>query len=395
MTFFGYIRKIFSKNKFFSSVTKKSEILYGYDHDPDLVKIYRAQQNLQERLDILKKEKQTLEQIPKMEGFGFQDYRQITFHYPEIVVFRQQTEMIKIVSTIERFHLRKEVQRKRQAELTDLLTSIVKNLRLANAEEDLGVAEALDKKIRIYLPELEPGELKDCIYLELSIYEALKQKEQKHWQQERTGIERKRWGERLKRGWSRKIALGQNERLKVLNNLLVKKTDWVAFQRILRDKGIIKLYHFTDRRNLNSIREQGGLFSWYYCEQKSIEIARTGGNRTSRQLDKNYSLEDYVRLSFCDDHPMKFRLETEGYNLVMLEIDPEVVYWKYTCFSNMNATDSSHIHGPALEDLERINFDAARQHFVKNDSPNFKEHQAEVLVKTWVPLKYILNINNF
>ena len=40
------------------------------------------------------------------------------------------------------------------------------------------------------------------------------------------------------------------------------------FLEILKSNGIKKLYHFTDRDNLDSIIDNGGLFSWADCDAK-------------------------------------------------------------------------------------------------------------------------------
>jgi hypothetical protein len=39
-----------------------------------------------------------------------------------------------------------------------------------------------------------------------------------------------------------------------------------------------------------------------------------------------------------------------------------------------------------------VDFDATRMHYLRSDDPKFKLHQAEVMVKTFIPLKYIENI---
>ena len=102
-----------------------------------------------------------------------------------------------------------------------------------------------------------------------------------------------------------------------------------------------------------------------------------------------------IRVSFCTDHPMQFRLEQRGRNLVLLKIDVEVAYFENTIFCNINATDSNHKKGQNIEDLERIRFSATKRTFVSREDPDFKHHQAEVLVKTWIPLEHITNINAF
>ncbi|MDR2653507.1 MAG: DUF4433 domain-containing protein [Prevotellaceae bacterium] len=180
-----------------------------------------------------------------------------------------------------------------------------------------------------------------------------------------------------------------------LENLLVKKDNWQEFQQVLIRNGITTLYHFTDRTNISSIKKHGGLYSWYYCDKHDITISYPGGDELSRQLDIRYNLQDFVRLSFCNDHPMMWRLQQNGRNLVTLEVKVDVSYFKNTCFSDINATDSDHTHGSNLQDLKRIDFMAVKRKSVSREDADFKTHQAEVLVKTCIPLEYITNINDF
>lgn len=51
-----------------------------------------------------------------------------------------------------------------------------------------------------------------------------------------------------------------------------KKTNWQEYKAILEQHGIKKLYHFTDRDNLESIIRNGGLYSWADCDSKGIKI---------------------------------------------------------------------------------------------------------------------------
>ena len=179
-----------------------------------------------------------------------------------------------------------------------------------------------------------------------------------------------------------------------------KKSNWQEFKAILDQQGIKKLYHFTDRENLESIIKNGGLYSWMDCERKGIKIAKPGGGSMSRQLDSGRNLEDYVRVSFTTQHPMMYVAMREGRisNPVILEIDPEIIYWKDTCYSNMNAT----IHritpniGDSLSDFKQIHFQSVKVHkhfdLPEEEQPYF---QAEILVKNFIPLEYIKNIGNF
>lgn len=171
-----------------------------------------------------------------------------------------------------------------------------------------------------------------------------------------------------------------------------RKENWNDFYQVLTSNSIRHLYHFTDKRNIPSIKRHGGLFSWHYCQNNNITIPCQGGDYDSRELDKKYGLEDYVRLSFCDDHPMAYRLQKSGSDIVILHIKIDVALLKDTLFSDINAADKLHTHGGGLEDLKRVNFEATKRHHVSRNDEDFKPHQAEVMVKTFVPLKYIENI---
>ena len=176
-----------------------------------------------------------------------------------------------------------------------------------------------------------------------------------------------------------------------------KKSNWMKFLQILENNGISKLYHFTDRENLESIIKNGGLYSWADCRDKGITIAKPGGSQQSRKLDTRDGLQYYVRLSFTSQHPMLFVAKNEGRisDPVILEIDLEVVYWKGTKYADRNATKTGAKVGETLKDFKRIHFQTikAKKHF---DLPEDEQvfYQAEVLVKNFIPLDFITNIGN-
>ena len=179
-----------------------------------------------------------------------------------------------------------------------------------------------------------------------------------------------------------------------------KKCNWQEFKAVLDEHKIVKLYHFTDRDNLESIIKNGGLYSWMDCERKGIKINKPGGSPVSRQLDSGRNLEDYVRVSFTTQHPMMYVAMKDGRisNPVILEIDPEVIFWNETLYANLNAAKHTikPIIGPTLSDFKQIHFQSVkvRTHFdlPEEEQPYF---QAEVLVKNFIPLEYIKNIGNF
>lgn len=177
-----------------------------------------------------------------------------------------------------------------------------------------------------------------------------------------------------------------------------KKNNWEEYKRILGEQHITKLYHFTDRDNLESIIQNGGLYSWADCEDKNITIAKPGGGDLSHNLDRRGGLQHYVRVSFTRSHPMMYVAMNDGRisNPVILEIDPEVVYWAGTRYADRNATRNGARVGDTLDDFKAIHFQTVKAHnYFDLDTDEQPFYQAEVLVNHFIPLEAITNIRNF
>lgn len=178
-----------------------------------------------------------------------------------------------------------------------------------------------------------------------------------------------------------------------------KKSNWEEFKKILDQNRITKLYHFTDRDNLESIIKNGGLYSWADCIDKGITIAKPGGGDLSRSLDKRDGLENYVRLSFAHDHPMMYVAMNDDRisNPVILEIDIETALLEGSLYADRNATRNGANVGETPDDLRNIHFGLFNRpmRYFDMDDDGKMYYQAEVLVKNFVPLKYIKNIGNF
>lgn len=179
---------------------------------------------------------------------------------------------------------------------------------------------------------------------------------------------------------------------------MATKQNYQDFLDVLKKNGINKLYHFTDRDNLESIIKNGGLYSWMDCKERGITIRKPGGGELSRQLDLRDGLQNYVRVSFTRQHPMMFVAMKDGRisNPVILEIDPAVVGWEYTKYADRNATRDGAQVGSTLAALNNIHFSSlkVRKHFDLPEDEQ-KYFQAEVLVKNFIPLEAITNISNF
>lgn len=177
-----------------------------------------------------------------------------------------------------------------------------------------------------------------------------------------------------------------------------RRKDYRKFKDILLHYGITRLYHFTDRSNLDSIITNGGLFSWDECNQRGINISRPGGSDLSHSLDVESGLSDYVRLSICKNHPMMYSAIVDGRikDPVILQIDPDVLFIDGNVFSDKNAVKSDAKRGQMFSDFLNIHFLIAN----KNSQFEVEEHerdyyQAEILVKRHVPAHYILNLSDF
>lgn len=176
------------------------------------------------------------------------------------------------------------------------------------------------------------------------------------------------------------------------------KEDAKEIGEFLRINHIHYFYHFTEESNLKLIKSRKGLYSWSYLVSHGMKIPSPGGDDVSRGVDRDKGLQDYVRLSLCATHPMAFRIHQESNGkakIFLLKIKIDVATFESTLFSNVNAADKLAIIGSNKEFLENnINFEAVLLKWCKGDDPRFKERQAEVLVKTFIPSKFIVNLDN-
>ena len=172
-----------------------------------------------------------------------------------------------------------------------------------------------------------------------------------------------------------------------------RKKDWQRFAAIVKAHRIGSLYHFTDVRNLDSIRRHGGLYSRRQCGQRRIRIAAPGGDATSQRLDELHGLQNYVRLGFNPCLPMMYTAQRDGRinEVAVLSIDPSVIYLEPTLFSDLNANDRDAWLGPGIEAFGRINFGLAAGDCWRGQAQK-RLFQAEVLVKGHVPLNLVRNL---
>ena len=71
-------------------------------------------------------------------------------------------------------------------------------------------------------------------------------------------------------------------------------------------------WHFTDERNLETIRAAGALLSLSEAKRRDLNIPAPGGNQWSHEADQRLGLDNYVHLCLADQHPMEFRAREDG-----------------------------------------------------------------------------------
>ncbi|OYW76216.1 MAG: hypothetical protein B7Z37_09815 [Verrucomicrobia bacterium 12-59-8] len=89
---------------------------------------------------------------------------------------------------------------------------------------------------------------------------------------------------------------------------------------------ITHLYHFTDVRNIPSIKKFG-LLSHAELQRQSVEVAAPGGNDWSHEEDQRRGLDEYVHLCFFDQHPMEYIAKKDGHivETTFLKVSPEIL----------------------------------------------------------------------
>lgn len=172
------------------------------------------------------------------------------------------------------------------------------------------------------------------------------------------------------------------------------KTCRNEIMQYLIDNGIKCLYHFTDKDRLNSIIRHGGLYSYKRCLDEAVVMPIRTDMAASRDIDAEFGLEDYARLSFCRDLPKAEERKKAGAELVLLKISLEVATFEDTEFTDMEATLRQMRHGNSFEDLKKVNLQATQKPACLLSDIEYKQKQAEVLVKGFIPLKYVQNVNN-
>jgi hypothetical protein len=192
----------------------------------------------------------------------------------------------------------------------------------------------------------------------------------------------------------KKLKTIENQEKKLKSKGIPFKPDKQDYIDIIKKQNIKYLYHFTDINNLISIKESGGLYSWGYLEKAGKGVKKYASNRISRLLDERKGAENYVRLSFTENHPMNTsKADKSHIKPVVFKINPELIYHIGTKYCDRNAIMAGAKISDSFEYFKSIRFDLFNKKYDNLNADEKMYYSAEILIYEHVPIKYILNFD--
>lgn len=154
------------------------------------------------------------------------------------------------------------------------------------------------------------------------------------------------------------------------------------------------LFHFTDSRNVPSIKTHG-LLSLAELRRRELAPAAFGGNELSHALDVQRGIDEYVHLSFTPSHPMIHACRQDGRieSVTQLKVSPEVIL-SYGVRYTLDIANKNDVPILKARDVvETMDFDAIYQWLDWRTQEGKARRKAveryEVLVPKLVGLKYL------
>ncbi len=131
----------------------------------------------------------------------------------------------------------------------------------------------------------------------------------------------------------------------------LRQTPPAAFREKIKT---LRLFHFTDTRNLSSINETGGLWSYAELKRKGIEPIAPGGSPSSRVQDNEQGLDEYVHLCLFPCHPMEYLCRTEDRikQSLFIEISNKILESEGVLYTNEMANKQGVKKIPWVEAIE-------------------------------------------
>lgn len=163
---------------------------------------------------------------------------------------------------------------------------------------------------------------------------------------------------------------------------------------VLSKHGINEFYHVTPVENLNNIFNLFGALLSYQELQKYNVPVKYISNEQSHINDKDKKIENLVKLSFRKIIPMIYSRVKQGEKLALLGIDINILYYSdeiYFCPTNATMQGAKYYRMSSnAKELSKMRFDVINaNHGFARFTPEYAAMQAEVMVKDYIPKKYI------
>jgi len=155
-------------------------------------------------------------------------------------------------------------------------------------------------------------------------------------------------------------------------------------------------YHFTDGRNLTSIKEHG-LLSMAEINRRKIDVV-TGGNEWSLEADRIKGMNVYVHLCFFAEHPMEYKAKKEGRieNSRFLRINPSILRVQGALISKDVSNKANASYGDPEDFIEQVDLDVIYTRTDWKDKAIQERlkmaRKCEILIPDHISVEFIRNL---
>ena len=153
-------------------------------------------------------------------------------------------------------------------------------------------------------------------------------------------------------------------------------------------------YHFTDLRNIPTIRENG-LLSLAELQNRKITKFYPAGNQLSQNVDSSKGLNKFVHLCLHYNHPMEYiaRMQGRVANTIFLAVSLDVLEVTGVRFTSGVANKAGVCLLHPEDAYSELDFEVIYDGLNFSESCVRERHNIavryELLVPNYIPLKYI------
>lgn len=167
-------------------------------------------------------------------------------------------------------------------------------------------------------------------------------------------------------------------------------------KEILWNYGINYLYHMTYKDNLEGILKNG-LKSHNQVRRENINNVDISDNQVNDRRSRKEpiyqkSIQDYVPLYFNPKNPMLFVRKEMQDDIVILGIDPMVLYQKNSIFTDGNAASNPTKFYKETDKLENLNWQCIRAGYWSSFDDGKRQRCSEVLIYPIIESNQIMKI---